>query len=256
MSKNRSFKRGLTLVLALFILCALLAIPCFAQAPIFDRENYPQTECILYAYYNDGSSDWTYYPVYIIDVCNWDYSVSSTPTGDVSVVLTERYYTLYGNDSDTIYSLECYVFARMFTPQYAEFNDTGITLNEMSENGYFPLAETSLLTSAVSSAFENQFTYWENENQTQYENGFSAGQNEGFTEGKNEGYSEGYTTALEDVDAFERAFVTIFNAPFDFLSNLSDVQLFGVSIFDVVGVILVLALGYLLLRFIGGAIPL
>lgn len=68
--------------------------------------------------------------------------------------------------------------------------------------------------------------------------------------------SEGYTQALNDYEAFEKGLFSIFNAPFVFVQNIVGFEIFGVSLTEVLVFILILCIGYVLLRFIGGALPL
>lgn len=68
--------------------------------------------------------------------------------------------------------------------------------------------------------------------------------------------SEGYTRALNDYNAFENGLFSIFNAPFVFVQNIVGFEIFGITLIEILMFFLIIGVAFLLIKFIGGALPL
>jgi hypothetical protein len=209
--------------------------------------------------------------------------IQNTPVTDYNIILTDAFYQNYiynFTSSDLVLTdieiegiidnfendgLDTYYYFKTnkggnYRDEYLELNQEVLTdtiqlINEYKEdNGQslqIPFIDYNRFISILRSSINEQFTFWYNQiqnNQGGYDSGYNIGYSEGIT--------VGYTNALNDFDMFERGLFDIFNAPFIFVRNIVGFEIFGITISDVIIGVLLLCLGFVLIKFIGGAIPL
>jgi hypothetical protein len=267
------------------ILLTLLSTVVFAQSPIYDYTTDGETEfqgsCFIY-FCETGTTD----PLVIFN-CVYNLSpgfmIQNTPVTDYNIILTDAFYQNYiynFTSSDLVLTdieideiidnfendgLDTYYYFKTnkggnYRDEYLELNQEVLTdtiqlINEYKEdNGQslqIPFIDYNRFISILRSSINEQFTFWYNQiqnNQGGYDSGYNIGYSEGIT--------VGYTNALNDFDMFERGLFDIFNAPFIFVRNIVGFEIFGITISDVIIGVLLLCLGFVLIKFIGGAIPL
>lgn len=233
---NKIIKRALIFISVLVVLCSTLALPVLAQAPDFGDSNFtPSTRYgrTIYCYHNDNLILYLQYDL--------DREIEPTVATTGTVVFSEYYFNNYytGDVTNDMSILDM------------PFNIYGTIIN--GGTIYQSVTNNVSLSSYVSSrnmsqefleyifvySYENQFTYWEEQLlPTQ------------------EAFDRGYTQALNDYNAFEKGLFAIFNAPFVFVQNIVGFEIFGITLTEVLVFILILCIGYIILRFIGGALPL
>lgn len=99
---------------------------------------------------------------------------------------------------------------------------------------------TSLLDSAIKSAFDSY----------QSLGGFmyNLGDAEGFERGKELSYNKGYTDGLAESDIAENTILTIFSAPTYILSTIFDFEIFGLNIYTLICFFLTLTIVSFILK--------
>lgn len=297
--KNKFTKKALAFASAFIILCSILIIPCFAQAPDVEySSNTNYSTLVSYTYDSDG--------LIYITMSMYDDSDDFTIAKPLTFVFTEHFYNTYYNGDVEIdfESVDIMDFRHSFyytTTNYLtnvdgwfDYNDDNNFIDALGivldyHFGYNPWTFSQIRSEFVSS-YNNQFLYWENEIEAAesngYDDGLSVGYDEGyfngyelgrlngyqdglsegeslgydlgynlgFGKGKEAGKTEGYTNAINDYDYFARGIFTIFSAPFEFVRQLTFFDVFGIAIFPIFAFIILILLGFLIIKFVKGGI--
>lgn len=241
---KRPFKKALVFASAFIIILMSLTFTIFAQAPNFDSfNNFENSRTYrLMEIYDNG---------YLLYNIYYDFTLQ-----DIYIVFTEYFYQNYymnhiSTDSNGYTIVDFESLYNSSVDSY--FNLYGIYSNgsQISQSGNRNVNVEDYLSSRLDieqfryvfeNGLESQFLYWQNQISD--------------LENNNLQYSKGYTQALEDYNAFESGLYTIFNAPFTFVRNIVGFEVFGITLADILCGVLLLCLGFVLLKFIGGAIPL
>ena len=238
-TKNRRIRKALVFASVFVILLTAFSSVIFAQAPDFEDIYYiphvGRYSKILYFYEHDTSN--------LICSVNIDYVVDNVEISNCNIIFSEYYYNTYFTGErlsdftsfSAIYG-DCYMIglSNTATIQNATFNNTTL-YSLLSPRGF----SSALFSQYFNTSYDNQLGYW-----NYYKSYYDVS------------YEIGYTHALQNTNAFESALYTIFNAPFVFVKNIIGFEIFGITLVDVLCGALLLCLGFVLLKFIGGAIPL
>lgn len=235
---NKIIKRTLIFISVLVVLCTTLALPVLAQAPDVNINYIPGTNRIAKNFYFYDNGNLTF-------VVFADYKVDNVSFNSYSMMFTDYYYNTFytGNiDNDFLAFDSDYTYTSVvITGAYANQTYSGTSLSDktvstaLSSRGFTDYDISKMFIES----YDNQFLYWEEQ-----------------LIPVNDAFDRGYTQALNDYKAFEKGLFAIFNAPFVFVQNIVGFEIFGITLTEVLVFILILCIGYIILRFIGGALPL
>lgn len=264
--KKTKIRRICAFFASFIVLTSVFAFTCFAQAPqdtinMYDKDTGVYVRYDIYSINNDY-----HYATFTID---FDVATNGNyPVLDLYCILYDDFFNsdlyVYGDkiacinnffgeaDGSTKYNTtRLLVNFSSNTRSFSKFGSLSLydIPNQLSSNNF----DVSEMSFAFAVAIDNQFYYWQN--QIRDLNAEIDTLNDRLESSYNFAYSEGYTQALNDYDAFGEGLFAIFNAPFEFVRNITGFEVFNINLFEILCFFLTIGIGIFLFNKIRRFLP-
>ena len=226
--KNKFKKIAFTFLITAIVFVAS-ALVCFATAPNVDNiPNSPTENMQIFFYYDEYPSSEPFI------ILTYGYNVDGVKVK--SCVFTQNFMDTFG-------------LPQSYSEQYGK--DIYNELKDVDLRTFYISGSGSTWTQG--SNYNSKITNMISE--TDFLKSFNSQVGSVYEYGRT-AFDTGYSQALKDEKAFQKGMFTVFNAPFVFIQNIVGFEAFGISVADVIVFIIIVCVGFVLIKFLGGILPL
>lgn len=245
----------------------LLVLPSFASQTmttynIYDNTNYSN----VIGYYTIRNVSGSVYDIDLVVITNYGgvinnairtFNSNYSNSNDFDSASTDAYNYLYNNISIESNEVLGQGNFTQVVSWLSGFVDSNFRQYQGYIDSYYNLNQnyTTQIENAEASAYQDGYNAGININQTaSYNTGYDTGYNAGFSEGQqasaDNGYLNGYNDGVTSSNGAMRFIYAFFSAPFVFISNLFNFELFGINFYTIILTILSIVLIYFVLKFV------